>query len=265
MPVSINVDSGKLWNYTLTVTHAQETAEQRSEELQQTLKKLLELIRMECDETEKRIRARQSELARTKDRDERDSLRREIEELQKHERQMREKGADAERLMQKIRQGQEQYMGAFQRGKKFLNGYLTRLDALGLSQSSGGGKMEALASANGFQMMSFRGMTCYARDSEIDLGKTDGAGRTNLQRMQQGCAPLGTDGLPVNLHHMQQSETKGGLMELSSTTHHQNHNMLHINSGSNIPSGINRSAFAKIKQSYWKQRAQYFISKGAGK
>lgn len=265
MPVSINVDSGKLWNYTLTVTHAQETAEQRSEELLQTLKKLLELIRMECEESQKRIRAKQAELARTKDRDERNSLRREIEELQKHERQIREKGADAESLMQKIRQGQEQYMRAFRKGKKFLNGYLARLDSLGLSKSSGGGKMEALAASNGFQMMSFRGMTCYARDSEIDPAKTDASGNTNLQRMQKGNAPVGTDGLPVNLHHMQQSETKGGLMELSSTTHHQNHSMLHINSGSNIPSGINRSVFTKMKQSYWKQRAQYFISKGAGK
>ena len=265
MPVSINVDSGKLWNYTLTVTHAQETAEQYSEELQQTLKKLIELIRVECGETTKQILAKKAELVVTKDREERNSLRREIEELQKHERQMKEKGADAEGLMQKIRRGQEQYMGAFRKGKGFLNGYLTRLDALGLAKSSGGGKMEALASENGFQMMSFRGMTCYARDSEIDLEKTDGAGRTNLQRMEQGCAPLGKDGLPINLHHMQQSETKGGLMELSSTTHHQNHGMLHINSGSNIPSGINRSAFAKMKQSYWKQRAQYFISKGAGK
>ena len=265
MPVSINVDSGKLWNYTLTVTHAQETAEQCSEELQQTLKKLIELIRAECEETQKQILAKKAELAVTKDREERNSLRREMEELQKHERQMKEKGADAEGLMQKIRRGQEQYMGAFRKGKGFLNGYLTRLDALGLAKSSGGGKMEALASENGFQMMSFRGMTCYARDSEIDLEKTDGAGRTTLQRMEQGCAPLGKDGLPINLHHMQQSETKGGLMELSSTTHHQNHGMFHINSGSNIPSGINRSAFAKMKQSYWKQRAQYFISKGAGK
>ena len=223
MPVSINVDSGKLWNYTLTVTHAQETAEQCSEELQQTLKKLIELIRAECEETQKQILAKKAELAVTKDREERNSLRREMEELQKHERQMKEKGADAEGLVQKIRRGQEQYMGAFRKGKGFLNGYLTRLDALGLAKSSGGGKMEALASENGFQMMSFRGMTCYARDSEIDLEKTDGAGRTNLQRMEQGCAPLGKDGLPINLHHMQQSETKGGLMELSSTTHHQNH------------------------------------------
>lgn len=64
-----------------------------------------------------------------------------MEELQKHERQMKEKGADAEGLVQKIRRGQEQYMGAFRKGKGFLNGCLTRLDALGLAKSSGGGKM----------------------------------------------------------------------------------------------------------------------------
>ncbi|WP_368989279.1 HNH/ENDO VII family nuclease [Pseudomonas syringae] len=40
--------------------------------------------------------------------------------------------------------------------------------------------------------------------------------------------------------------------------HRTNSSAIHIGSGSNIPSGINRSQFEKWKKDYWKNRANTF-------
>jgi filamentous hemagglutinin len=64
---------------------------------------------------------------------------------------------------------------------------------------------------------------------------------TNLQRMQEGLAPIGPDGRPINLHHMLQTQS-GPIAEVTATMHQQYSRILHINPNT-IPSGINRSAF----------------------
>lgn len=119
-----------------------------------------------------------------------------------------------------------------------------------------------LGCSNNFSKMTFRGVDFYGDDSQIDLSRPDGKGRTNLQRMERGLAPLGSDGLPMNLHHLQQSQQRGGIMELSETVHKENHGTLHINTN-DIPSGINRSTFNVLKSSYWKRRSA-FIKKEQG-
>lgn len=43
-------------------------------------------------------------------------------------------------------------------------------------------------------------------------------------------------------------------MELPVSVHNAGHKQLHINT-SDIPSGINRSAFNVLKSAYWKRRA----------
>ena len=40
--------------------------------------------------------------------------------------------------------------------------------------------------------------------NDIDLTKEDDFGRTNLERMKQGLAPLDKDGNPIELHHVGQ-------------------------------------------------------------
>jgi filamentous hemagglutinin len=80
---------------------------------------------------------------------------------------------------------------------------------------------------------------------------------TNLELMQAGRAPIGPDGLPLNLHHMLQTQD-GPIAELTQTFHQQNYSTVHINAGSNIPSGINRSAFNAWRSRYWMNRANDF-------
>lgn len=76
----------------------------------------------------------------------------------------------------------------------------------------------------------------------------------NLDRMSSGRAPIGSDGNSVNLHHMTQTQN-GAIAEVTQTFHQKNTGVIHINSGSNIPSGINRSEFNTWSKTYWKTRA----------
>lgn len=75
----------------------------------------------------------------------------------------------------------------------------------------------------------------------------------NLGRMDNGHAPVGKDGLYINLHHSLQTED-GPIWELSQTKHKKWHRALHINP-STMPSGINRSAFSMLRKDYWRNRA----------
>lgn len=75
----------------------------------------------------------------------------------------------------------------------------------------------------------------------------------NLARMDRGNAPVGKDGLYINLHHSVQVED-GPIWEISQSKHKKWHRALHINTN-DIPSGINRSAFGLLKKDYWKHRA----------
>ncbi|WP_368292712.1 HNH/ENDO VII family nuclease [Dehalobacter sp. TBBPA1] len=54
----------------------------------------------------------------------------------------------------------------------------------------------------------------YQRNDIIDPNLVDARGRTNLQRMDKGLAPIGSDGNPVNLHHMLQTND-GSIAEVT--------------------------------------------------
>ncbi|MFG6654203.1 hemagglutinin repeat-containing protein [Scandinavium sp. M-37] len=102
-----------------------------------------------------------------------------------------------------------------------------------------------------------KGNKVYQRNDLFDPGYVDPkSGKTNLELMQGGRAPIGTDGKPVNLHHMLQSQD-GPIAEVTQGFHKDNHSIIHINDNS-IPSGINRSEFNKWRSDYWKQRANGF-------
>ncbi len=94
----------------------------------------------------------------------------------------------------------------------------------------------------------------FQRADLVDPNKKDKRGRTNLQRMKQGMAPVGPDGKSVNLHHMIQSD-KGSIAEVAGGFHEKYHRIIHINPHT-IPSGIDRKAFATWRRGYWKTRAE---------
>lgn len=100
------------------------------------------------------------------------------------------------------------------------------------------------------------GVKVYQRNDIIDPNKVDSLGRTNVQRMEQGLAPIGADGKSVNLHHMTQTNDSA-IAEVTQTFHQQNSKVIHINPNT-IPSGIYRNAFNTWKSSYWMNRANDF-------
>ncbi|HEL6826649.1 TPA: hypothetical protein U0C37_002974 [Listeria monocytogenes] len=102
----------------------------------------------------------------------------------------------------------------------------------------------------------FKGTKVYQKDNIIDINKVDVKGRTNLQRMEKGLAPLGLDGNPINLHHMTQREISS-IAEVEQSFHQINSKTIHINPNS-IPTGIDRKAFNKWRSDYWKERAKEF-------
>jgi len=101
------------------------------------------------------------------------------------------------------------------------------------------------------------GTRVYQRDDLINPNLTDKLGRTNLQRMQQGLAPLGPDGKSINLHHMLQT-ADGPLAEVTQTFQETYSKTIHINPNT-IPSGINRPEFDTWRSNYWMKRANVFV------
>jgi hypothetical protein len=102
----------------------------------------------------------------------------------------------------------------------------------------------------------FNGTRVYQRNDLIDAALVDARGRTNLQRMQGGLAPIGPDGKSLNLHHTIQT-ADGPLAEMTATFHQQNSKVIHINPNT-IPSGIDRRAFDVFRRDYWINRANDF-------
>lgn len=90
--------------------------------------------------------------------------------------------------------------------------------------------------------------------NHIDLDRTDDFGRTNLQRMEQGLAPLDEQGRPLELHHLGQGKD-APLVELTPTEHRGqgNDTILHDKSKE---SEIDRKAFQKERAEHWQARAE---------
>jgi len=102
----------------------------------------------------------------------------------------------------------------------------------------------------------FQGSKVYQRHDLIDAKRIDARGRTNLERMGRGLAPIGPDGMPIVLHHMLQTGD-GPLAEMLQTFHKRHASIIHINSNA-IPSGIDRPTFEAWRQRYWRNRAKDF-------
>ena len=100
------------------------------------------------------------------------------------------------------------------------------------------------------------GKKVYQRDDLIDPDLVDGRGRTNLQRMEKGLAPIGPDGKSINLHHMTQTDDSA-IAEVSASFHQRFSKIIHINPSS-MASGIDRKNFNKWRKQYWKERVKSY-------
>ena len=109
------------------------------------------------------------------------------------------------------------------------------------------------------------GNTYKVFQQNIDFDLIDKKGRTNLTRMSDGLAPIGSDGKSVNLHHSKQ-QGHGPLFELSSSTHtkYGHSNALHPYRVTPNADGtkfnpfdpVDRDAFDVDRGEYWKNRAE---------
>ncbi|HEX5057246.1 MAG TPA: RHS repeat-associated core domain-containing protein, partial [Gammaproteobacteria bacterium] len=113
--------------------------------------------------------------------------------------------------------------------------------------------------------------TVYKNDNLIDPLKMDKEGRTNVQRMKNGLAPIGPDGESVELHHTVQQEymgfsgQRGPLAEVSADFHNDNYNAIHIYR-KNDPDYISwrklhpdqAREYDAYRRAYWVERAKDF-------
>ena len=96
------------------------------------------------------------------------------------------------------------------------------------------------------------GKTALVRN--IDLNQIDELGRTNLQRMMEGLAPLDPSGTAYELHHVGQ-KAESTLAILTKAEHRlgENHKLWHIFGET---SKIDRAAFDKQRAEFWIEMAK---------
>lgn len=282
MSTQITADPAELWDLYTTIGEAKAEADNECEELVRTLMYLCNRIQEKCVKILQQIEELEAQAAQLRakaqakkdDGESGDAEEAQAEALEAYIRRLELQLEDLKHCASRassyermIHDGKKSYTKAMRSASmkvnkyiKFLEQLLMESDYAAYSQSKESGS--AGGRSGSFHTMSFRGITFYCSDSSIDLEQKDSAGRTNLQRMESGLAPYGSDGLPMNLHHMQQSQNYGGIMELPESTHQQNHGTLHINTH-DIPSGVNRNTFSHLKTAYWKRRAA-FIKRDRG-
>lgn len=90
--------------------------------------------------------------------------------------------------------------------------------------------------------------------TDIDYEKKDEFGRTNLERMKQGLAPLDENGNSYELHHIGQ-KTDSPLAELTREEHRGTDNDMVLHDKTQ-DSAIDRYAFREERQKYWQERAK---------
>lgn len=102
----------------------------------------------------------------------------------------------------------------------------------------------------------FRGQRVYIHDELFDLDYVDGKGISNREKLLNGKAPIGIDGNPIHLHHINQ-DPDGDLEEMLQSVHNRNRKELHPYL--NRPSRINRNEFKKYREAYWNYRLTRYV------
>lgn len=274
MSVYVHADSGELWDFFVTINNIQEMADNECDDICRELNILIERMENEIKRSECNVDNKKSEIASEKYKEEPNNghiqqLMEEVNKLEIYIEELQECRKKAAKYLGKIEDGKKTYKNSFRVGKRYVNKYLQILESVIYGQignvtlgretktdSRSSATLEE-GSKSLYHTMDFRGVTFYCNDSEIDLKGKDAKGRSNMRRMERGLAPIGRDGLPMNLHHMLQSEQKGSMVELSESRHKKSHKILHINDNG-IPSSINRGTFSVLRKAYWKMRAKTF-------
>lgn len=85
--------------------------------------------------------------------------------------------------------------------------------------------------------------------------------KTSLQLMLAGKAPIGSDGKPIELHHVLQEEV-GPLVEIREITHREYRHILHGLRGPGMSfrnDSVLNKQYNNFKRRYWKWRAQTYL------
>jgi RHS repeat-associated protein len=110
----------------------------------------------------------------------------------------------------------------------------------------------------------FNGRNVYYKDGSFDWNYVDPkTGLTNFERAQKGLAPIGTDGRPMNLHHLLQEEP-GPMAEVTTTLHQLGQKPLHglITSGNSFRNNPSLAAqYQEFRTEYWIWRASQRVGK----
>lgn len=264
-------DTDELWNLfselNISVDHLDEECERYERKLQsigQRLREKLQKIESKIDGINGEIAALKS---RKEDENTEDTLARivslqaQVSALEDQKWVIKRHLSCIPEYIEILEKEQSKYHYVFREGKKIINKYLKMVEITIAKKEMTDSQSSAVSGQ--YHAMNYRGTTFYCNDNNFDIDAVDSEGRTNLQRMEAGIAPLGKDGQAVELHHMLQSEKIGGVIELTGSMHRKNHKALHINTN-DIPSGIIRSNFNILRSAYWKRRAE-FIKLGDSK
>ena len=96
---------------------------------------------------------------------------------------------------------------------------------------------------------------------DIDIDYFDeNTGLTNLERMKIGKPPIGSDGNPIQLHHITQQEA-GSMVEILEVTHQQYYSQLHglVGKGESFRNNpILEKQYNNFRSKYWKWRYKQF-------
>ena len=146
---------------------------------------------------------------------------------------------------------------------------------MGAGEHGGFGHTSGSSKSNIFTRVQFEGTArvygevrdisrrVYQRN-DIDFSMTDKSGKTNLERMREGHAPIGNDGKPVQLHHVLQEEN-GPVVEIREVTHREYNRTLHGlvgNGGSFRNDPVLDRQYRNFKSAYWKWRARQYMERG---
>lgn len=105
---------------------------------------------------------------------------------------------------------------------------------------------------NGLRESSILDRPCL--QSKINPEATDAMGRTNIERMAAGRAPIDENGDPVNLHHIGQRE-QSPLAELPDRVHKQYDAVLHDKTIPTEVHGLGNN-WNEERSQYWRERVK---------
>jgi type VI secretion system secreted protein VgrG len=122
------------------------------------------------------------------------------------------------------------------------------------------GKLSELAE-KGKRILSFAGQLVQQRDSLINLVRSDKLGRSSIDRMLNGLAPLGANGLPLRLARA--TEAGASLVETAGAATADLSRLLQVTPSSVAKTALGASG-ALSTASYWRARAASLSPPGAG-